>query len=210
MRFPTRTATVVTAIAVSVMSWLSVDKEDNHSHKPALTQAGMVGTVTMPKIEALGPPTPLPAAPQASVQAPTPSPSPSPSHSTVETSPSPTAVKVKTSPTVVKKVVNTQRKRRTVNLPTIAVPDGVMDASDPRWDLLAGCESSQRWDDTRGGYEGGVHFKNKTWLAFKLPKYPAHAYNATREQQIDTARRVVAGQGWANAFPDCSLKLHLR
>jgi hypothetical protein len=98
-----------------------------------------------------------------------------------------------------------------------------------RWDRLADCESgdwvdggasfvegSARWDYgidfAHEGYEqfqGGLNFEAGTWDAFRDPDMPDHAGNATREQEIVVAERVLAEQGWG-AWPRCSEMVGLR
>jgi hypothetical protein len=82
------------------------------------------------------------------------------------------------------------------------------------WDALARCESRGRWDAVRWigdefAYRGGLQFDPRTWNAFRPTGYPALASDATREQQIAVAERVLARQGWG-AWPACSLRLGLR
>ncbi len=100
------------------------------------------------------------------------------------------------------------------------------------WDRLAECESgnwidggvkfeigSARWYWARPGtrvppwgttiHHGGLQFHPNTWNDFKLDGYPQFAYDATREQQIAVAERVLDAQGWG-AWPVCSRKLGLR
>lgn len=83
------------------------------------------------------------------------------------------------------------------------------------WDRLAACESNGEWDYGphsgwgSGIYEGGVQFHPTTWDAYKPAGYPDAAYQASREQQIAVAERVLAAQGWG-AWPDCSRRLGLR
>ena len=100
------------------------------------------------------------------------------------------------------------------------------------WDNLADCESgnwvnggasfekgSARWQWAKPGvgvppwgttiHHGGLQFHPGTWSAYKLDGYPQYAYDATREQQIAVAERVLADQGW-NAWPTCSSLLGLR
>lgn len=77
------------------------------------------------------------------------------------------------------------------------------------WDKLSGCEASGDWSyNGPSGFDGGVQFEPGTWSAYRLPGYPAYAYQATREQQIAVAERVLAAQGWG-AWPACSAKLGL-
>lgn len=90
------------------------------------------------------------------------------------------------------------------------------------WDALADCESgewdryaepipgSARWDHSgHRTFEGGLQFHPGTWSAFKPSGYPAHAWQATREQQIVVGERVQEAQGWG-AWPVCSRKIGLR
>ncbi len=85
---------------------------------------------------------------------------------------------------------------------------------DTIWDALARCEAAGRWDAVRmsGGqvlFSGGLQFTPRTWNAFRPEGFPDHAADATREQQIAVAERVLARQGWG-AWPGCSLRLGLR
>lgn len=84
----------------------------------------------------------------------------------------------------------------------LSVPVGV-------WDRIAACESGGRWDDTRGGYEGGLHFLNSTWLRAGGGRFAQHAYQATREQQIAVAESWLARTSWAQ-WPVCSRKVGVR
>ncbi len=82
------------------------------------------------------------------------------------------------------------------------------------WDRLGSCESGYggpaNWSlNTGNGFEGGLQFLNSTWIANGGGRYAAHAYDATREQQIEIAERVLAKSGWGQ-WPDCSAKLGLR
>ncbi len=83
-------------------------------------------------------------------------------------------------------------------------------ASDSTWDRLAQCESSGNWQiNTGNGYSGGLQFAPRTWTGFGGGEFAPKAYQATREQQIVVAERVLAVQGW-NAWPACSRKLGIR
>lgn len=89
------------------------------------------------------------------------------------------------------------------------------------WDQVADCESgswtgdggfveaSANWASTSGQFEGGLQFHPGTWDSYRDPGMPGAAYEATREQQIAVAERVLAEQGWG-AWPVCSAKLGLR
>lgn len=77
------------------------------------------------------------------------------------------------------------------------------------WDRLAQCESGGNWAiNTGNGYHGGLQFSPSTWRAYGGGEFAPNAYQASREQQIIVAERVLAGQGW-NAWPSCSRKLGL-
>lgn len=77
------------------------------------------------------------------------------------------------------------------------------------WDAIARCESGGNWADTRGGYEGGVHFLHSTWVAAGGRRYAEHAYQATREQQIEIAQSWLERTSWAQ-WPVCSRKVGAR
>lgn len=82
------------------------------------------------------------------------------------------------------------------------------------WDALARCEADGRWDAVRiiGGRivnAGGLQFATMTWDAYRPEGAPALASDATREQQIAAAERVLARQGW-DAWPTCARRLGLR
>ena len=84
--------------------------------------------------------------------------------------------------------------------PNSSTPAGV-------WDRLAECESGQRWDiNTGNGYYGGLQFSPGTWRAYGGS---GMAHNASREEQIRIAKKVLADVGWG-AWPACSRKLGLR
>lgn len=68
------------------------------------------------------------------------------------------------------------------------------------------CESSGDWQSSVGMFEGGLQFLPSTWLAYGGAEFAVHAYDATREQQITVAERVLAGQG-AGAWPVCGYHL---
>ncbi|NKE56481.1 transglycosylase family protein, partial [Lentzea sp. PSKA42] len=61
------------------------------------------------------------------------------------------------------------------------------------WDALAQCEASGNWAaNTGNGYYGGLQFTQQTWNGHGGVGNPA---NASREQQIAVAERVLASQG---------------
>ena len=82
-------------------------------------------------------------------------------------------------------------------------------APDSDWDRLAQCEAGGHWSiHTGNGFHGGLQFSPSTWNAYGGNRYAPNAYQATREQQIAVAEKVLAGQGWG-AWPSCSRKLGL-
>lgn len=88
---------------------------------------------------------------------------------------------------------------------TFAGP-GAQAADASTWDALAQCESGGNWNTNTGnGFSGGLQFTPSTWAAYGGTGSPE---NASREQQIAVAEKVLAGQGWG-AWPACSAKLGL-
>ncbi|MFI6171241.1 resuscitation-promoting factor Rpf1 domain-containing protein [Nocardia sp. NPDC051052] len=82
-------------------------------------------------------------------------------------------------------------------------------APDSDWDRLAQCEAGGNWGiDTGNSFQGGLQFSPSTWKAHGGGEYAASANQATREQQIAVAEKVLASQGWG-AWPSCSSKLGL-
>lgn len=75
--------------------------------------------------------------------------------------------------------------------------------AEPNWDAIASCESGSNWSISSGnGYSGGLQFTPGTWAGYGGTQYAPTAGQATREEQIDIARRVLAGQG-IGAWPVC-------
>ena len=85
------------------------------------------------------------------------------------------------------------------------------DAGDgSRWDQLAQCETGGNWSaNTGNGFGGGLQFMHQgnysTWLSFGGGEFAPHPWEASREQQIDIAERVLASSGYG-AWPGCSKK----
>lgn len=103
---------------------------------------------------------------------------------------------------------------------TPPVATAPVQASGSVWDALAMCETgaytgSPEWDygpHSNWGskkFHGGLQFHPTTWTGFGGTAYAPYAYQATREQQIAVAEKVLASQGWG-AWPHCSAKLGLR
>jgi hypothetical protein len=71
-------------------------------------------------------------------------------------------------------------------------------APEATWDQVAQCESGGQWDIATGnGYYGGLQFAPSTWTGFGGGEFAPMAHQATREQQIAVAERVLAAQGWS-------------
>ncbi|KQB83489.1 resuscitation-promoting factor Rpf1 domain-containing protein [Corynebacterium oculi] len=82
-------------------------------------------------------------------------------------------------------------------------------APDSDWDALAQCEAGGDWSiNTGNGYHGGLQFNPQTWTAHGGGEFAPTANQATREEQIVVAERVLASQGWG-AWPACSQRLGL-
>jgi LysM repeat protein len=76
-------------------------------------------------------------------------------------------------------------------------------ASSVNWDAIAQCESGGNWSTSTGnGFYGGLQFTQSTWKAYGGSGSPQ---NASREQQIAVAERVLQGQG-IGAWPVCGKK----
>ena len=87
-------------------------------------------------------------------------------------------------------------------------PSVLLVAGSSVWDRLAQCESGGNWSSNVGAFDGGLQFHPGTWRAYGGTRYAPTANQATREQQIAIAERVLAGQGW-RAWPACARKLGL-
>ncbi|AIJ26485.1 transglycosylase family protein [Amycolatopsis methanolica] len=76
-------------------------------------------------------------------------------------------------------------------------------AASVNWDAIAQCESGGNWSTNTGnGYYGGLQFSASTWKAYGGT---GSAANASREEQIAVAERVLQGQG-IGAWPVCGKK----
>jgi len=76
-------------------------------------------------------------------------------------------------------------------------------AASVNWDAIAQCESGGNWSTNTGnGYYGGLQFSQSTWKAYGGT---GSAANASREQQIAVAERVLQAQG-IGAWPVCGKK----
>lgn len=80
-------------------------------------------------------------------------------------------------------------------------------ASGSVWDQLAQCESGGNWSiNTGNGFYGGLQFTISSWQATGGSGLPS---DASREEQIMRAEKLLAMQGWG-AWPACTSKLGLR
>jgi hypothetical protein len=79
-------------------------------------------------------------------------------------------------------------------------------SSGVQWDLIAQHESGGNWSlpsDSQGRpYRGGLQILDSTWAQYGGTAYAPTADKATREQQIEIAEKIAAGQGGANAWPN--------
>lgn len=93
-----------------------------------------------------------------------------------------------------------------------AIPQNRNDHADV-WDQLAQCETGGNWGTNTGnGFGGGLQFAHQpswsTWNAFGGGEFAPHPWEATREQQIEIAERVLQSSGWG-AWPGCARKMGL-
>ncbi|MFD4409391.1 transglycosylase family protein [Streptomyces sp. NPDC058476] len=90
------------------------------------------------------------------------------------------------------------------------VTSGVAHAADVgTWNKVAACESSGDWSiNTGNGYYGGLQFTQSTWEAYGGKVYAQRADQATKDQQIAVAEKVLKGQG-PGAWPVCSVRAGL-
>ncbi len=97
------------------------------------------------------------------------------------------------------------------NPPARLVKESNYDPGDgSRWDQLAQCECGGNWGcNTGNGFGGGLQFMHQssysTWLSFGGGEFAPHPWEASREQQIVVAERVLASSGY-KAWPGCSRK----
>lgn len=87
----------------------------------------------------------------------------------------------------------------------------VVEAGGDRWDRLAQCETGGDWAaNTGNGFGGGLQFMHQrsysTWLSFGGGEFAPHPWEASREQQIVVAEKVLASSGY-RAWPACSMKM---
>ncbi len=97
-----------------------------------------------------------------------------------------------------------------IAIPLVGVGAGTAQAADvSTWNKVAACESSGDWSiNTGNGYYGGLQFTQSTWEAYGGTAYAHRADQATRDQQIAIAEKVLKGQG-PGAWPVCSVRAGL-
>ncbi|WP_314172383.1 transglycosylase family protein [Streptomyces winkii] len=77
------------------------------------------------------------------------------------------------------------------------------------WDKVAQCESTGNWSINSGnGYYGGLQFSQSTWAAHGGTEFAPRADQATKEEQIRVAEKVLDSQG-PQAWPSCGPKAGL-
>jgi hypothetical protein len=92
--------------------------------------------------------------------------------------------------------------------PPVPAPPRGGDPNDPAtWDRLAHCESDGHWSiNTGNGYYGGLQFSLSSWRSVGGTGYP---HNASRDEQIERAKRLYASGGWRN-WPACTRRFGWR
>lgn len=82
------------------------------------------------------------------------------------------------------------------------------------WDRVAQCESGGLWNrpDGHADSTGGLQIQDRTWADFGGTAIAPHAYQATKEQQIEIAEKILAVQGprawsvtWNGTCPGATL-----
>lgn len=77
------------------------------------------------------------------------------------------------------------------------------------WDRVAWCESRGQWAiNTGNGYHGGLQFSQTSWEGVGGLHMAPRADLATKAEQIEAARRLLALQG-PGAWPACSVEAGL-
>lgn len=98
----------------------------------------------------------------------------------------------------------------TTTIARVQTPANFAVGDGSRWDQLAQCECGGNWGcNTGNGFGGGLQFMHQssysTWLSFGGGEFAPHPWEATREEQIVVAEKVLARSGW-KAWPGCSRK----
>ena len=80
-----------------------------------------------------------------------------------------------------------------------------LDLGEGVWEVLANCEAGGAWSaNTGNGFYGGLQFDEGTWLSYGGGEYAPFAHLASKDQQIEIAKRVRdSGRGY-NPWPGCA------
>lgn len=117
--------------------------------------------------------------------------------------------KHRTSTTTGRKIVRVALTGAVAAAPFAAAMPAASAAPQSTWDKVAQCEGSGNWKTNTGnGFAGGLQFTPSTWKAYGGTQYASNANQASREQQIAVAERVLQAQG-PGAWPVCSKKAGL-
>lgn len=96
----------------------------------------------------------------------------------------------------------------------VALAGSANAATAAEWDAVAKCESGGRWNLSWGHADstGGLQIQDRTWADFGGTAIAPHAYQATKEQQIQIAEKILAVQGprawsvtWNGTCPGATL-----
>ncbi|AZG45602.1 transglycosylase family protein [Gordonia insulae] len=80
-------------------------------------------------------------------------------------------------------------------------------ATDAEWNQVAQCESGGNWAiNTGNGYQGGLQFSPSTWAGHGGTEFAPSADQASKQEQIVVAERVLGSQG-KGAWPVCGTGL---
>lgn len=113
-----------------------------------------------------------------------------------------TTTTIPTTTTTTTSITTTTTIPPTTTTSTESMSPVVSSSTSRIWDEFCTCECGGvcNWSTQGGLYEGGLQFHPDTWSdyvasgkPYGLIGYPAHAYEATREQQIVVAERVRDG-----------------
>ena len=69
-----------------------------------------------------------------------------------------------------------------------------------RWEDIAWCESGRQWDlratNRTGTYGGGLMIRDNVWRTYGGREFASTADQASKEQQIEIAERILDDVGW--------------
>lgn len=97
----------------------------------------------------------------------------------------------------------------TIALPLVSATGAQAAPADSanNWDKVAQCESGGNWNTKTGnGFSGGLQFTQQTWAGHGGTQYAPSADQASKDQQIQVAEKVLASQG-KGAWPNCGTGL---